>query len=48
MIHGAPDFQQVRNEVVFWDRIVRRKGDAVIGVSGKNKYPFREVSAKFM
>lgn len=38
---------QVRNEVVFWDRIVRRKEDAVIVVSGKNKYPFREVSAKF-
>ncbi|KAI0246460.1 signal peptidase subunit [Lactifluus subvellereus] len=37
----------VRNEVVFWDRIVRRKQDAVIAVSGKNKYPFREVSAKF-
>ncbi|KAI0267042.1 signal peptidase 22 kDa subunit [Gloeopeniophorella convolvens] len=37
----------VRNEVVFWDRIIRRKEDAVIAVSGKNKYPFREVSAKF-
>jgi signal peptidase complex subunit 3 len=32
---------------VFWDRIVRRKEDAVIAISGKNKYPFREVSAKF-
>ncbi|KAF8472989.1 signal peptidase 22kDa subunit [Russula ochroleuca] len=37
----------VRNEVVFWDRIVRRKEDAVMAVSGKNKYPFRDVSAKF-
>ncbi|KAH9055065.1 signal peptidase 22kDa subunit [Lactarius vividus] len=37
----------VRNQVVFWDRIVRRKEDAVIAVSGKNKYPFREISAKF-
>jgi len=37
----------VRNEVVFWDRIIRRKEDAVIAVSGKNKYPFREISAKF-
>ncbi|KAH9988452.1 signal peptidase subunit [Russula compacta] len=37
----------VRNEVVFWDRIVRRREDAVIAVSGKNKYPFREMSAKF-
>ncbi|KAF8271497.1 signal peptidase 22kDa subunit [Lactarius quietus] len=37
----------VRNEVVFWDRIIRRKEDAVIAVSGKNKYPFRELSAKF-
>jgi signal peptidase complex subunit 3 len=38
---------QVQNEVVFWDRIIRRKEDAVIAVSGKNKYPFRELSAKF-
>ncbi|KAI9455359.1 signal peptidase 22kDa subunit [Lactarius psammicola] len=37
----------VRNQVVFWDRIIRRKEDAVIVVSGKNKYPFREISAKF-
>jgi len=37
----------VRNEVVFWDRIVRRREDAVVAVSGKNKYPFRELSAKF-
>ena len=38
---------QVRNEVVFWDRIVRRKEDSIIAVSGKNKYPFREMSARF-
>ncbi|KAH9025488.1 signal peptidase subunit-domain-containing protein [Lactarius hengduanensis] len=37
----------VRNQVVFWDRIIRRQEDAVIAVSGKNKYPFREISAKF-
>ncbi|KAH9083338.1 signal peptidase 22kDa subunit [Lactarius deliciosus] len=37
----------VRNQVVFWDRIVRRQEDAIIAVSGKNKYPFREISAKF-
>ncbi|KAH9041153.1 signal peptidase 22kDa subunit [Lactarius hengduanensis] len=30
----------VRNQVVFWDRIIRRQEDAVIAVSGKNKYPF--------
>ena len=38
---------QVRNEVVFWDRIVRRKEDSVITVSDKNKYAFREMSARF-
>ncbi|KAH9961545.1 signal peptidase subunit [Russula dissimulans] len=37
----------VRNEVVFWDRIVRRREDAVVAVTSKNKYPFRELSAKF-
>ncbi|SRR6266404_4568174 len=40
-------FLQVRNQVVFWDRIIRRQEDAVIAVSGKNKYPFREFSTKF-
>ncbi|KAK0463890.1 signal peptidase subunit [Desarmillaria tabescens] len=37
----------VHNEVVIWDRIVRRKEDAIIKVSGKNKYAFRDVSRKF-
>ncbi|KAG5653049.1 hypothetical protein H0H81_002566 [Sphagnurus paluster] len=39
--------QGVKNEVVIWDRIVRRKEDAVVSVLGKNKYMFREVSASF-
>ena len=39
--------QGVKNEVVIWDRIVRRKQDAVINVEGKNKYMFRELSGKF-
>jgi hypothetical protein len=38
---------QVRNEVVIWDRIVRRKEDAQVTVLGKNKYVFRELSASF-
>ncbi|TDL21740.1 signal peptidase 22 kDa subunit [Rickenella mellea] len=37
----------VINDVVIWDRIVRRKEDAVINVSGKNKYIFKEVSSSF-
>ncbi|KAA1471866.1 signal peptidase 22 kDa subunit [Dentipellis sp. KUC8613] len=37
----------VKNEVVIWDRIVRRREDAVINVAGKNKYAFREISSKF-
>ncbi|ETW81129.1 hypothetical protein HETIRDRAFT_440637 [Heterobasidion irregulare TC 32-1] len=37
----------VKNEVVIWDRIVRRKEDAYIQVQGKNKYPFRDPSEKF-
>ncbi|TFK40281.1 signal peptidase 22kDa subunit [Crucibulum laeve] len=37
----------VQNEVVIWDRIVRRKEDANINVVGKNKYMFRDVSHKF-
>ncbi|KAI0047907.1 signal peptidase 22 kDa subunit [Auriscalpium vulgare] len=39
--------QGVQNEVVIWDRIVRRKDDAVLKVVGKNKYTFREYSSKF-
>ncbi|GLB37087.1 putative signal peptidase subunit [Lyophyllum shimeji] len=39
--------QGVKNEVVIWDRIVRRKEDAVINAVGKNKYMFRELSSTF-
>ncbi|KAF8893429.1 signal peptidase 22kDa subunit [Infundibulicybe gibba] len=39
--------QGVKNEVVIWDRIVRRKEDAIINVVGKNKYMFRELSSSF-
>lgn len=38
---------QVKNEVVIWDRIVRRKEDAQLSVTGRNKYAFRELSASF-
>jgi len=37
----------VKNDVVVWDRIVRRKEDAIINVVGKNKYMFRELSSTF-
>nr|VWP02495.1 D-xylose-proton symporter [Ganoderma boninense] len=39
--------QGTKNDVVIWDRIVRRKEDAQISVAGRNKYVFREVSASF-
>lgn len=39
---------QVKNEIVVWDRIVRRKEDAQIHIEdGKNKYAFRELSKSF-
>ena len=38
---------QVKNEVVIWDRIVRRKEDAFIKFVGKNKYMFRDMSSSF-
>jgi len=37
----------VKNEVVIWDRIVRRKEDAFIKFVGKNKYKFRDISNSF-
>ncbi|KAF9474243.1 signal peptidase 22 kDa subunit [Pholiota conissans] len=39
--------QGVKNEVVIWDRIVRRKEDAFIKFVGKNKYMFRDPSSSF-
>ncbi|GAA94749.1 uncharacterized protein L969DRAFT_87525 [Mixia osmundae IAM 14324] len=36
------------NEVVIWDRIIRRKQDARVNIGGaKNKYRFKEISGKF-
>jgi len=37
----------VNNDVVIWDRIVRRKEDARVNVAGRNKYAFRELSTTF-
>jgi signal peptidase complex subunit 3 len=37
----------VKNEVVIWDRIVRRKEDALVNVAGRNKYVFRDLSRSF-
>jgi len=39
--------QGVKNEVVIWDRIVRRKEDAFVKFVGKNKYMFRDISSTF-
>ncbi|KAH0828079.1 signal peptidase 22 kDa subunit [Lanmaoa asiatica] len=39
--------QGVNNSVVLWDRIVRRKEDANIDQSSRNKYKFRELSQSF-
>jgi len=40
--------QGAKNDVVLWDRIVRRKKDAKIRIKGaKNKYRFRELSRSF-
>ena len=39
---------QPANQVVIWDRIVRRRSDALINIAdGKNKYPFREIGDSF-
>ncbi|KAG6917820.1 hypothetical protein DXG01_000880 [Tephrocybe rancida] len=37
----------VKNDVVIWDRIVRRKEDAVINVVAKNKYMLRDLESNF-
>ncbi|KAF4597858.1 Signal peptidase subunit 3 [Pleurotus pulmonarius] len=37
----------VQNDVVIWDRIVRRKEDASINVVAKDKYHLRDVSRTF-
>ncbi|KLO09104.1 signal peptidase [Schizopora paradoxa] len=36
-----------RNDVVIWDRIIRRKEDANLNVKGRNKYEFRDVAVSF-
>lgn len=39
---------QAANNVVVWDRIIRRKGDAHVKLQdANNKYGFREVSRSF-
>ena len=40
--------EQVKNEVVIWDRILRSKQDAHVALnSARNKYGFREVGRSF-
>ncbi|KAH7104643.1 signal peptidase 22 kDa subunit [Auriculariales sp. MPI-PUGE-AT-0066] len=48
LVADYTNFQGVHNEVVIWDRIVRRKEDARLRISGQNnKYPFKDYSRKF-
>jgi len=35
------------NEVVFWDKIIRRKRDANVHVRGKNKYIMKDINRSF-
>jgi len=36
-----------KNDVVIWDRIVRRKQDAFINTEAKSKYPLRDMAKTF-
>ena len=42
-----PQYLQTHNEVVMWDRIVRRKEDALIDVVAPPKYPLRDMRYSF-
>ncbi len=47
-IHVTAITFQVKNNVVLWDRIIRRKEDARINIEGgKNKYVFRDFNQSF-
>lgn len=39
--------KKAENTVVIWDRIIRRKEDANLKVTGKNKYMLRELTKSF-
>lgn len=39
--------RQTKNDVVIWDRIIRRKEDAVLNVKSRNKYEFKDVAVSF-
>jgi len=39
--------QGTENEVVFWDKIVRRRQDAQIHIQGRNKYIFKDIDKNF-
>ncbi|KAJ3566144.1 hypothetical protein NP233_g7181 [Leucocoprinus birnbaumii] len=39
--------KKAENAVVIWDRIIRRKEDANLKVTGKNKYMLRELTKSF-
>lgn len=40
-------YLKTHNEVVMWDRIVRRKEDALIDVVAPPKYPLRDMRYSF-
>ena len=43
----TPIIPQAENTVIIWDRVVRRKEDADLKVTGKNKYMLRELTKSF-
>ena len=41
------DAKGVRNEVVIWDRIIHKKENANLSLTGRNKYVFRNLAKSF-
>lgn len=35
---------QTKNDIVIWDRIIRRKSDANLNIKGKSKYTLRDIA----
>ena len=44
---GFTSADGTQNEIVIWDRVVRRKEDAIIKVSSKSKYVLRDMARTF-
>ena len=41
------DAKGVRNEVVIWDRIIHKKDNANLSLTGRSKYVFRNLAKSF-